>query len=245
MFFGLIAVTLVAASVLAACNTAATTIAPTAIPATLVASPVPVLPTATVPATPMAADTATPTLAATSTVAGTDTPTGSAIAQVIPEMNANCRKGPETGYDVITFLQTGTAYNVVGRNSLNTWWLVQAPGNVQCWIGDQAATEQGPVDQATIAQVPPLPVAPSLFVSSYTCNTTLHTLGVSLNWAAVQNVTGYSIYRNGIVLIELGPTIDGYHDTTPPLGVNVVYELEAFNTYGVAPRVSTSIPGCG
>jgi hypothetical protein len=163
---------------------------------------------------------------------------------VIPSINAYCRKGPGSDYYEITYLQQGTAYNVIGRNSLNTWWLVQAPANVTCWMGDPGATQQGPVDQASIALIQPLPATPAKFVDSYLCNTTLHTLRVAFNWSAVANVTGYRIYRNGTQITDTGSTATSYSDTSAPTGVNLVYGLEAHNDYGVAARNTVSVPSC-
>jgi hypothetical protein len=111
-------------------------------------------------------------------------------------------------------------------------------------MGDPNASTQGPVQQVPIVFVPALPVTPSLFVETNTCNTTLHTLVVSFNWAAVQNVTGYRIYRNGTQLTTVGATASAYQDSTAPLGVNLVYDLEAFNDYGVAARISTTVGSC-
>jgi hypothetical protein len=161
-----------------------------------------------------------------------------------PSINANCRKGPGTGYYVITYLQQGNVYNVIGRNSLNTWWLVQAPGNVTCWIGDPGATQMGPVDQATIALVQPLPATPATFVDSYTCITTLHNLSVVFNWSAVTNVTGYRIIRNGTQITDAPPTATAFSDSNAPRGVSLVYALEAHNDYGAAAQITVSVPSC-
>jgi uncharacterized protein YgiM (DUF1202 family) len=162
---------------------------------------------------------------------------------VIPTLNAYCRKGPGTSYDAITFLLAGSVYNVTGRNSLNNWWQVQAPGNVGCWVGEATVTKQGAVEQVAIVQAPALPGIPAGFVNSYVCDNVLKTLGVSFNWAEATDVTGYNLYRNGDLLIQLGPDLTSYHDTAP-LGEDQVYELEAFNSYGVAARVSTNVPAC-
>jgi len=166
-------------------------------------------------------------------------------AQVIPSINAYCRKGPGTDYYQITFLQQGTAYNVTGRNSLNTWWQIQAPGNLTCWMGDPNPTKQGPVDQVSIVPAQPLPLTPATFVDSYTCNTTLNTLGVVFNWSAVANVTGYRIYRNGTQITDASSTATSYTDSSAPMGVNLVYQLEAHNDYGVAARYPITVPACG
>ena len=165
IFFKLTGIACSAAFILTACNAATSTATPVSATATQAAAASPVAATATQP--PAATATATPVPTATATQAptassvpiATSAPTATLApattsqsnAQVIPSINAYCRKGPGTGYYEITYLQQGTAYNVVGRNSLNTWWLVQAPGNVTCWEGDPGSTQQGPVDQAPIA----------------------------------------------------------------------------------------------
>lgn len=238
-FIGWIGLSLVAVFILASCNASATT-------------PAPVTPTATW--TPLAP---TPTLTPIPTLTGTATPVPTAIdtepptptiqltPQVNPGMNAYCRKGPGTGYYAITFLQAGTSYNVIGQNGPNTWWLVQAPGNVTCWVGDPTSVLLGPVWNISIVMVPPLPPAPSSFVASYTCDPKNHSLKVVFDWAPVKNVTGYRIYQNGSLLVELGPTVKAYQENSAPLAVDLVYKLESFNDYGVSPSVSDTVTSCG
>ena len=240
----LIGIALAAAFFLSAYNTAATTVAPVPSLPTGTATPFPVLPSATAPTTPVATVTPILTAAATATAPATATPIVQSVAQVIPYTNAYCRKGPGSGYDPVTYLISGTTYNVVGRNSLNTWWLIQVPGNVTCWTGAPGASQLGPVEQAPILLVPPALLPPALFVNSYICDINAGTLGVTFNWAKVAKATGYRFYRNGVLLAELGSTTTAYHDNAL-LKVDLVYELEAFNDYGVAPRVSTRVPACG
>lgn len=160
-------------------------------------------------------------------------------------MNAYCRKGPGTSYDAITFLSVGTFYRVIGRNSLNTWWLVQAAADVNCWMGDPTAVFQGSLEQVPLVLVPPLPPRPSSFVASYACSPELRSLLVVLDWTSVPGAIGYRIYRNGSLIIELGSNVKAYRDNSSPLGVELVYELEAFNEYGVSPRISEKISACG
>jgi hypothetical protein len=171
------------------------------------------------------------------------TPAVSLSAQVIPTLNAYCRKGPNTLYDIVTFIQKGIAYDVVGRDSLNTWWLVKAAGVNPCWVGASAVNISGPAEQVVVVQGQPLPEMPALFESSATCNALLKTLGVRLDWAAAQGATGYRIYRNGALVTTLSAIQTSYHDDAP-VGVDLVYQLEAFNDYGVAVRVQTSVPAC-
>jgi len=243
--YRLIGITLVTAFALTSCNLPATA-APAGNPATQPPAVSLMAPTATQPPVPTA--TTAPAATATATVAPTamlaPTATTQLTAQVIPSINAYCRKGPGSNYYEITFLQAGTAYNVVGRNSLNTWWLVQASGNVTCWMGDPGTTQQGPVDQAAIAPAQPLPVTPATFVDSYNCDATLHTFSVLFSWSAVANATGYRIYRNGTQIADVAPPATAYTDSSAPQGTNLVYGLEAHNDYGVAARKSVSVPSC-
>jgi hypothetical protein len=244
IFFSLIGNSLVTTLILTSCY-AATPIAPVSMTATQEASPNTIVPAATATTIPAVTDIPTPPATATQAASATAVPTTQLTAQVIPAMNAYCRKGPGTGYYEITYLQTGSAYNVIARNSINTWWQIQAPGNIQCWMGDPNASKQGPVDQAPIVYVPNLPVTPSTFgVSSRTCTTAPITTSVSFRWTAVQNVTGYRIYRNGTVVTTTGPNETASHDNNSLLGITLVYELEAFNDYGVAPRLSVTVHSC-
>ena len=100
-----------------------------------------------------------PTAFATSvpgTPAAVPTPQSSA-AQVVPTLNAYCRKGPGTSYDAITFLQTGSAYNVTGRISLNTWWQVQAPETSVAGWGTRLSPSKARWNRSRSCRRPPCP----------------------------------------------------------------------------------------
>ncbi len=234
-----IGISLVAAFILSSCNGAAAPVAPANTTAT------PLVSSATFTLAPSMTDTPAPAPTATLAATGTATPTAQLAAQVNPGMNAYCRKGPGTSYDAITFLQVGNFYNVIGRNGLGTWWLVQVTEKINCWMGDPTAVKQGPVDQVPVVLVTPLPDRPSTFEASYICDPALHSLQVVFGWDAQENVTGFRIYRNGALLVELGPNVKAHQDNAAPLGLELVYELEAFNEYGVSPRVSAKISACG
>ncbi len=250
----LIGISLAAFLILAACNTAATVspVPATSLPAPT-ETPLPPNPIATATSLPAAtasslpASTTTPLLAVavTNTPPVIATPAVPSVAQVIPSINAFCRNGPGTDYAVVTSLTGGAAYNVVGRNSQNTWWLVQTPGNVTCWTGAQGASTQGPVEQAPNVVVAPVLQAPASFVGGYTCNTstTPHTLSVSLYWAGVVNATGYRLYLNGPLLATFGPKVRSY-STKAPLGEALVYTLEGFIYTSVSPQAVVRVPAC-
>jgi hypothetical protein len=184
------------------------------------------------------ADTSTPSLVATET--NTPTPL---LPQVVPIVNAFCRKGPGTLYDQVLVLTKGTAYNLIGRDELSSWWQVQELGNNNCWVGGINVNKLGPVGQAKIVQGLPLPVTPLNFMNTFICDIKLKTFSVDLTWTSAQGATGYRIYRNTELLITLAGNLTTYHDNAP-LGVDLMYDLEAFNTNGVAARISTSASAC-
>ena len=247
----LIGLGLIVLTIASACTAAATTAAPVNLqasstpqtqntPTLEVASSTPAA-TATVAPSPVPTSTSTP--APTETGAPTATGGSAQGAQIIPTLNAYCRKGPALGYYAITFLQKGIPYDVSGRDAYDSWWQVQAQGNVVCWVGNANVTTQGAVDQVSIVPVPPLPDTPAVFVASSTCYTALKSMSVALNWSAVDHVTGYRIYRNGVALAELGPSVTSYGDNAAS-NLNLAYELEAFNDLGVAVRISTTVYAC-
>lgn len=78
--------------------------------------------------------------------------------QVTATVNANCRSGPGTVYDVVGFLLEGDAATVQARDPEAEWWQVRlTDSGVLCWIS--SLTVQGEIDtaQLPIATAPPTP----------------------------------------------------------------------------------------
>jgi hypothetical protein len=243
IFYKLMEICLAAAFILTSCNFAAAPVATASATTAPMTSPTPLVPTAMVVV--VLSVTATPTQASTPTPAPTEmaTSTLQLTPQVNPGMDAYCRKGPGTDYFSITFLQAGNNYNVIGQNGLENWWLVQVPGNVTCWMGDPTTVTQGPVDTVPILPAPPLPSSASSFANTSHCNPVLNTLTVWLTWEAAQGATGYNIYRNGSLIAQLGQKFVSYTDNAPR-GVNLKYQIEAINDYGVSSRQTTRVIAC-
>jgi hypothetical protein len=59
------------------------------------------------------------------------------------------------------------------------------------------------------------------------------------------DVLGYHLYRNGILLKDIGPNAGSIRDNSPPFGVDVVYVLEGYTDLGVSDPVTVTIPFCG
>jgi hypothetical protein len=183
----------------------------------------------------------TPTPAATATPPPTEpaTPTALLTPQVNPGMDAYCRKGPGTDYFEITYLQAGTNYDVIGRDGLDKWWLIQLTATISCWMGDPTTVTQGPVEQAPLILAPPLPSSASSFAETSHCDPVLNTMTVRLTWLSAQGATGYNIYRNGSLVAKTGSKAISYTDNAPR-GVDLKYQIEPFNDYGVGPRLGTT-----
>src|ERR1035437_41563 len=116
LFYKIIGFSLAGVFILASCNAAVT---PPGATATPLPSPSPQAPTATASAVPLVTDTPTPVSTAT------PAPTAQLTPQVNPGMNVYCRKGPGTDYFIVTYLQAGNNYPVVGRDGQGKWWLIQ------------------------------------------------------------------------------------------------------------------------
>jgi hypothetical protein len=243
ILFKMTGIALCAAFILSACNAAAT-VAPASNLPTGTALPLPALPSATASTAPVATETPIPTIAATPTASATATPTVQPVAQLVPNVNAYCRRGPGSDYEPVTVLDSGTAYNVIGRNDLNTWWLVKLWGEDTCWTGAPGTTLLGPVADAPIVAVPVTLLEPAGFTGSYNCDTAKHSMKVTLNWASVEEATGYRLFRNGVSIARLGPAETTYRENAP-MSVDLVYELLAYNNAGSTPRVSVMFPACG
>ena len=175
----------------------------------------------------------------------TPTPSEALPALATLLQNANCRKGPGTGYNLVTSLTKGDQVLVTGRIQESTWWQVQLPDNKNlCWIS--ASLLDVPFDPALVPVVAfaPLPDAPGAFqAAKLTCSANLKDYLVDLSWNDTGGETGYRLYRNGELIITLGADATSYTDKAPK-DTALSYELEAFNSLGRSARVTLSVPVC-
>jgi CSLREA domain-containing protein len=188
----------------------------------------------------------TPTAIKTRPPENTPTPvvrtnSGHSGVTLITNANANCRKGPGTGYTYVTSFKPGTDVDIVGQNMQKTWVLVEGPASkMTCWMSLELGTLNGSLSDITIYPTPPLPSAPTVFGDSSECGSDQRT--VRLTWTLTLNADGYRIYRNGELLATVN-LVSFYEDTTSPTK-DFIYEIEAFNQYGVSERLSTQVQAC-
>jgi len=178
-------------------------------------------------------------------VTPTDTPAVQVPPQVTFLMNANCRKGPGTAYDVATSFAQGGTLPAVGRTADSSWWQVQIQPGSNCWVGKSTVSTSGPVDGLPVVVAPALPDAPGKVTNVYACDTkSTKTLTVILSWTGVPGAAGYDVYRNGSLIKSVGGGTTTYTDKPAPMGVALTYALEAFNGVAHSAQVTTSVPAC-
>ena len=120
--------------------------------------------TTTITVTPTGtSDTPTVTITATGTkptITNTpQTPQPSYDPIVIADINANCRYGPSTMFEVYAYLLQGQQANITGRLVDNSWFLVIPPGkSSSCFIAASVVSIQGDLGTVPVVQPPEEPV---------------------------------------------------------------------------------------
>jgi len=95
----------------------------------------------------------------------TDTPTLDK-ATATGQQNSNCRKGPDTRYDVQGNLMEGETVPIVGRNSDSSWWVVELTNPPkQCWVWGGGVSVSGNTAELVIIQPPPPPTFTPTFTN--------------------------------------------------------------------------------
>jgi hypothetical protein len=96
---------------------------------------------------------------------GTSQPPGPAVepASTVPlvsaSMDTNCRTGPSTVYEVISYLLVGKSSEVVNKYQNGLWWVIKDPNNPtrHCWVWGTTTSVTGNWQQLQEATLPPTP----------------------------------------------------------------------------------------
>lgn len=99
----------------------------------------------------------TPTPPPTNTPMPTQTPTPTpAPVMLTVNQPTYCRQGPGIAYPVIAYFVKGDTAQVVGRDTVDSWWVVLTPKNpqVSCWI-DAGSTSITSGDPSTLTYMLP------------------------------------------------------------------------------------------
>jgi uncharacterized protein YraI len=83
------------------------------------------------------------------------TPTAAAVGGAKPKLVVNTplvnlRAGPGTEFPIITLVERGQEFDIIGKNAAGDWWHICCHAGKPVWITSQFADTDGPVDQAPI-----------------------------------------------------------------------------------------------
>ena len=204
--------------------------------------------TSTSPKTPPTA-TVTPTPTATPTATSTPTPTY-ALPLLTFEGDVNCRSGPGLDYIIVYTYDENETAEIVGKHPSSDFWVVKNPsGEGACWVVGEYASASGslwaiPTMTPPPTETPSPPAAPTLKEYNYACawNGSNTTMTMTIKWSDwADNESGYRIYRNGVMIADLGANTTTYVDIFAVDSTqSVSYGIEAYNSTGSSGQATFS-----
>ena len=176
-------------------------------------------------------------------------------------MNANCRGGPSTDYEVGTSFLTGQTARIDGRNDTDPrWWWVAMPGGGHCWVSGSTGsaacliadvpviaalplpTVVIPTDTSAPPPPPSKPTTPGgLSVTNKVCDSSSYVVGLA--WGDLSGEDGYRVYRDGGVIANLPAEATAYDDLPPDYNAHN-YFVQAYNAVGYTNGGIGSSTGC-
>ncbi len=209
-------------------------------------SPTPAAKVATaIPSTATPLATTTP-VASTPSASPTLTPARATPSLLLADAT-RCRQGPGTAFPILTVIPSGAQLPLLGQWEAENYWLVRLQDNTVCWVWGGAATPQGSLEFLTPITPPPsptaiLPKAVSNLRYNYFCSYAAGSIqvSVSMTWNAVDNATGYRIYRNHQLIGEVVEPSFFEVTSVTSLSEVLTYQVEAFNAGGVSQPKSVS-----
>jgi hypothetical protein len=83
------------------------------------------------------------------------------VPMISASMDTNCRTGPSTVYEAISYLLVGKTSEVVNKYQNGAWWVIKDPNEPgkRCWVWGTTTNVTGNWQQLPEATVPPTPTA--------------------------------------------------------------------------------------
>jgi hypothetical protein len=83
----------------------------------------------------------------------------SSVPVISASMDTNCRTGPSTVYEAISYLLVGKTSEVVNKYQNGLWWVIKDPNDPgkRCWVWGNTTSVTGNWQQLPEATVPPTP----------------------------------------------------------------------------------------
>ncbi len=94
--------------------------------------------------------------ATTAAESPTEEPTNTKVTVTV-SLATNCRTGPDAAYQLLMVVQPGTEFEVVGKYTPKTYWIITMPGGGTCWLWGQYAAVEGDTSKLPEMAAPAAP----------------------------------------------------------------------------------------
>jgi len=98
----------------------------------------------------------------TNTLAPAEPPTNTPVPELTgtTTINANCRSGPGTNYEVLIVVPLGTIAKIIGKNQqAMLWYQLELADGKQCWVSEEGLTASGDTSDVRNVAAPPTATA--------------------------------------------------------------------------------------
>ena len=131
----------------------------------------------------------------------------------------NCRTGPDVAYQLLMTVQPGTDFEVVGKYTPKTYWIINMPTGGTCWLWGQYATVIG--DTSVLPEIA-APAPPPVAQADPNQNENSNDNDSNNNDSENSNDSGNgNDNSNNNPTIPLIPIIPAFIVPSPPSNVNV------------------------
>lgn len=148
----------------------------------------------------------------------------------------NCRMGPGVNYQRVTQIVPNESVKIVGFYPPNYWIVSTSAG--ECWVSGEFVTPSGSLAAVPTVTAPATPQGGSpddvsLQSWNISCNYATNEANVTIAWSDKDGETGYRVFRNNELAIELPANSTSFGETITLLaGQSVGYYIVAFNGAG-------------
>lgn len=185
--------------------------------------------------------------------------------------DTNCRTGPNINYDFVMLFQAGFSAEIIGKYTPANYWIIKYPGGGgnTCWLWGQYATIVG--DTAGLPEMVPPPLPPTATPAptapnppkgvNLACSSVNNSKKVgnfwiiSYEWTVKvkwkdnsDNEDGFSVYKNGSLLANVGPNATSYTDQFNVglilTGTTWTYGVASYNSYGSSVIKEVTLSTC-
>jgi hypothetical protein len=166
--------------------------------------------------------------------------------------NAQCRTGTSPNSKAITTLTAGVTVELIGKNTAQSAWLIQAPNGIEpCWVLTGDGSPSG--DYESLLEVTPQPSTQSApvplnkggIIANFLCSypaSVGESVTTKLSWLAPKDANGYRIFRGDTQIADLPASTTTYQDTAiiVPAG-SVTYGISVYNDAGESAQTKVTV----